>query len=269
MEREAKLNNSESRLVDANLMKYKELQAIDDADLSILVSAEEMRILQSENRDEKLAVMPLVVGISGTQVGFDARSDIVFIGGSHHPPNIDAIKYFCNDMMPKLRQEIPNVKFNIIGANPPDELLALQSNDILFHGYVEDLDSFLSGIRVSVAPMRFGAGMKGKVITTMGVGLPTVMTKIAAEGIVDDSAGELKNLVTDDLSEYVEIIKKLYFDKNYWSSVSRNQISHVDKLNGMKGSYEVFSLILSRLGFMKDGVSRYPLRAYNDKLIST
>ena len=245
MMREAELLNNDGKKADAEVMKAKELKAISEVDSTILVSVAEFNILNSQQVSDKLEVMPLAYDVPGTTAGYKERKDIVFIGGSHHPPNEDAILFFIKEVMPQISKKYPEVRFHIIGANPSEEVLSLQSNTIVVHGYVENLNDFLDKSKISVAPIRFGAGMKGKVCSTIGKGLPTVLTSIAAEGLEIEN---LKNgIIANTVDEFVDAIG-LLSDEKLWSNVSNSGIKLINSMCGPDASYQSLANILGNLG---------------------
>lgn len=132
-------------------------------------------------------VLPPVVEATGRneseRPGYGERRDLVFIGGFHHPPNRDAVLWFVEAVLPLLRQAGSPLVLHVVGAHPPAEIRALAGPDVVVHGYVADLDAFLDKRRIAVAPLRFGAGVKGKVLTALAAGVPLVGTAVALEGL--------------------------------------------------------------------------------------
>ena len=107
-----------------------------------------------------------------------------FIGGFSHPPNVSAVLWFATEVWPIVRDALPSAEFHIIGAEAPASVTALDEvQGIRFVGFVQNLDPLLGMFRLGVAPLLFGAGIKGKVALTMGAGIPCVCTEIAAEGM--------------------------------------------------------------------------------------
>jgi glycosyltransferase involved in cell wall biosynthesis len=186
----------------------------------------------------------------------------VFVGGSHHPPNSDAILYFLSEIFPLIQQKIPQIKFHLVGGNPIEEITALASENIIIHGYVEDLNKFLEGIRISVAPMRFGAGMKGKVCTTLGCGVPTIGTKIGFEGM-----GYLRNLnlmLADTVSEMAEKVCQIYLKKETWCKLSKESVVDIYENNGPIKSLRRLEEILVHIGIDTRQNNKYPINLYKN-----
>ena len=257
---EAMLVNEEDKLNLAQAMKAKELNAINASDASIVVSSSEYDYLKSLSQNYKVELLPLVYGVPGSNVGFSPREDILFIGGGHHPPNVDAIKYFVDTFMPKIRKKLSGVKFHIVGDGFGEDIKSLACKDIIVHGYVENLKNLLDRIRLTVVPLRFGAGMKGKICTSMGGGVPTVCTGVAAEGM--NFSGELGNIVHNDVDSFINQIISLYTDQQAWEEASSLGIEHIKQLNGMPASYRELQKILKRLNIGIGIQSKYELVAY-------
>jgi hypothetical protein len=111
------------------------------------------------------------------------RRDIFFIGAFAHPPNTDAVLWFCREIFPRILAREPDIRFSVIGADPPAQVRALASDSVHILGYVPDVSRFFDGCRLSVAPLRYGAGVKGKVNQSLAHGLPVVATSQASEGM--------------------------------------------------------------------------------------
>ena len=246
MAREATLQNSQAKQKAANEMRERELAAIAAADASIVHSTTELEILRPLLPKAKLHVFPLIMDVKGTEVSFAQRKDIVFVGGYQHTPNVDAVQYFVIEVMPLLRKKLPGVRFHIVGSNAPSEIQALAADDIIIAGFVEDLDSLLNTMRVSVAPLRYGAGIKGKIGTAMAVGLPVVATALAAEGM---SLTDRENiLVANGAEALVDAIAQIYQDENLWKKISQNGLAFVEQKWGSAAAAQILTTILADIG---------------------
>jgi glycosyltransferase involved in cell wall biosynthesis len=142
----------------------------------------------------------------------------LFVGGFDHQPNLDAVKFFCKVVLPLIHHDLPEVEFRIVGSNMPAEIWQLASSRIVPIGYREDLTDELINARVFIAPLRYGAGMKGKVGQSMAYGLPVVGTSIAAEGFGATTNEHL--LIADDPSEFADHVVRVYNDRELWTSIS-------------------------------------------------
>jgi glycosyltransferase involved in cell wall biosynthesis len=152
--------------------------------------------------------------------GPGARRDILFIGGYEHPPNVDAVKWFVAEVWPKLQAKGFSDRFIISGSKIPDEIAALATDRIEVRGYVEDLASLFAACRLSVAPLRFGGGIKGKIVTSLSHGVPVVATSIATEGMGLRHNEDV--VVADEPEAMAGQIMRLYADVELWQRLSAN-----------------------------------------------
>jgi glycosyltransferase involved in cell wall biosynthesis len=165
-----------------------------------------------------VVVLPNVHSVRSSEIpGVADRAGLLFIGGYKHLPNIDAVHWFASEMLPLIRRKEP-ARFIALGAHPPPEVEALASESIVVPGYMNDVSGHFDQARVFVAPLRYGAGMKGKIGMAMAMGLPVVTTSIGAEGmgLVDG----VHVLVADDVPAFAEAVLRLYRDDALWESLS-------------------------------------------------
>ena len=249
MEREATLFNDAAKRNAAASMKKMEYEAIRSVDSTIVVSTTEYEVLKPDFPTEKMHVLPLVLSIPGTTKKYADREGIVFVGGFQHGPNVDAVKFYVDEVMPILRVNLPGVKFHIVGSNVTDEVLGLADDDVEVIGFVEDLNPFLDRMKLSVAPLRYGAGIKGKVGTAMAAGLPSVATSIAVEGMTLIQGEHI--LVADDPAEFASEIVRLYQDAGLWSNISEKGIAYAHKAWGMEVANRTLQVILDDIDLPK------------------
>jgi glycosyltransferase involved in cell wall biosynthesis len=186
------------------------------------------------------------VDIQGSRKSFRDRRDIVFVGGYQHPPNVDAVKYFAEEVMPMLRQKLPGIRFYAVGSKPPPDILALASEDVIITGFVEELNPLLDRMRVSVAPLRYGAGIKGKIGTAMAVGLPVVATSLAAEGMSLTDGENI--LVADGAEALADTLVRIYQDEALWSHISENGLNFAEQVWGADAGWGILAMILADMG---------------------
>ncbi|MDD5579588.1 MAG: glycosyltransferase [Methylobacter sp.] len=246
MLREAELFNDMAKQQAAEEMRESELAAISAVDMTTVVSTMELEWLRTELPNEKIHVLPFSRSIRGTEKGFLDRRDIVFVGGYEHHPNVDAVQYFVNEVMPFLRRLLPGIYFHVVGSKATAEIFALEAKDVVITGFVDDLNPFLDKMRVSVAPLRYGAGIKGKIGTAMTVGLPVVATPLAAEGM---SVTDGENIVVSEGGEqFAEAVARLYQDEALWNRISRNGLELAENLWGAEAAWRILSDIMAELG---------------------
>ena len=149
---------------------------------------------------------------------FAEREGLVFIGSFRHPPNTDAVLWYAAEVLPRIRERLPGVKTYIIGNDPPPTITAMAADDLVITGYVPDVTSYFNGCRVSVSPLRYGAGVKGKVNLAMSHGLPVVATSPSIEGM--HLTAEFDVLVADDPEGFADAVARAYGDKALWARLS-------------------------------------------------
>jgi GT2 family glycosyltransferase len=224
-ERTAELENDAAKRAGAAVRKTQELGLARQVDVTWVVSENERRTLLAENPFLNVDVVSNVHRIAGCRRPFDARTGVLFVGGYRHPPNVDAIRWFVANIWPEVRTRLPGVVLHVAGSEPPPEVLALACEDIVVHGWVRDLEPLLDACRVSVAPLRVGAGVKGKVNEAMSYGLPVVATTVASEGMKLAHGHDV--LVADRPAEFAEALVRLHEDRALWEKLSAGGLRNV------------------------------------------
>jgi glycosyltransferase involved in cell wall biosynthesis len=192
---------------------------------------------------------------------FDQRKDILFVGAYNHPPNIDAARFLAHEIMPLLRVSGLGINLILAGSNPTDLITSLQADDIKVVGYVEKLEPLLNCSRIMVAPLRYGAGIKGKVGSAMMAGLPVVASSLAAEGM-----GVISNehvIIADGADAIAQAILDLYSNKILWSSLRSGGYEFAKKEWGIENGYKNFSGLTKKLG-IDPTISPYEYSCYNE-----
>jgi Predicted glycosyltransferases len=143
------------------------------------------------------------------------RHDLVFVAGFAHPPNVDAAEWFVREVLPLVRRRRPQIHLDLVGSNPSDEVKALHGDGVTVTGFVtdEELAARYANARVVVAPLRFGGGMKGKVIEAMRFGVPCVTTSIGVQGL-EQTGGFLA--AADTAEDFAELVLHLLDDDAAW-----------------------------------------------------
>lgn len=243
MSREAELHSDKAKQEAADEMKQRELAAIRASDASIVHSTVELELLSPELPDGRLHAYPLIMNVPGTSKTFSERRDVVFVGGYQHAPNVDAVQYFVAEIMPLLRQRLPGVRFYVVGSKPPAEIQALASGDVIITGFVEDLSLVLDKMRISVAPLRYGAGIKGKIGSAMAVGLPNVATPLAAEGMSLTDGENI--LVAEGSQQFADAVVKIYRDEVLWNRISHKGLAFAENAWGAEAAWKILDTILT------------------------
>jgi GT2 family glycosyltransferase len=198
-------------------VRQAELLLMRQCDLVAAVSDDERQQILRRVPDAEVIVLPNVHDVPGDPPGRADRSGMVFIGGFDHLPNVDGMLWFVHEVMPLIRQRWPG-RLTILGSNPPPEVRALSSEHVTVTGYQADVGPFFRAAAVFVAPLRYGAGVKGKVGHAMSFGVPVVTTRIGSEGmgIVDGRHA----LVRDDPATFAQAVVQLATDADLWKCVS-------------------------------------------------
>ncbi|HCG6791022.1 TPA: glycosyltransferase [Vibrio parahaemolyticus] len=195
---------------------------------------------------DKLHITPWVLQQKSQGPAFEQREGLVFLGGFNHLPNIEAVEYLANDIMPLLAAQRPDIKLYIYGSNMPAHLKQLATDNIKMVGFAESLDDVYHNHRVFVAPLLSGAGIKGKVVESMAYNLPAVLTDIAAEGI--GLTHGISTLIAQEPQEWVDAMIKLYDDKALWTKFAENSQLIVDAKYSFQHGHKVFKDIFASVG---------------------
>jgi GT2 family glycosyltransferase/glycosyltransferase involved in cell wall biosynthesis len=211
LERQAEVEKDAVLRAKAEQMRRLELGAMFFVDCVIVHSAAEAELLARLAPGVNVQVIPWTVERREITASEEERPAIAFVGGYRHEPNIDAAKWASAELMPRLRKEVPGIELLLVGSHMPTEVSALAEKDIVPLGYVPSLDTVFERVRLTIAPLRYGAGLKGKVLESFAAGIPCVMTTIAAEGL--DLPKPMQPLVVDEPEEIAARVAKLCRDK--------------------------------------------------------
>ena len=149
---------------------------------------------------------------------FAERKGLVFIGGFRHPPNTDAMLWYAREILPRLREKLPGVRTYVVGSDVPPTIKKLAAEDFIVTGYVPDITPLFTGCRVSISPLRYGAGVKGKINLAMSYGVPVVATKSSIEGMHLTPGSDV--LVGDDPEAFADAVARVYNDEQLWESLA-------------------------------------------------
>jgi len=225
--RGAELAQDAGLLRSAERTRGSELAVMAATDVTLLVSAAEKQQLQTDAPQVAVELVSNLHEVAGRGRHWAQRRDLVFVGGFRHPPNLDAMQWFIGEVFPLIRQQLPDVAFHCIGADVPEPLQALAATcpGVHVHGYVPDVVPYMEGCRISVAPLRFGAGVKGKINLSMAHGQPVVATTCAVEGMHLQDGMDV--LVADDAPAFAAAVVRLYTDQTLWERLSGNSLHNI------------------------------------------
>jgi glycosyltransferase involved in cell wall biosynthesis len=217
LEGEARHHGSEALRTESSRSRARELAAARRADRVIVTSPVEAEILSVELGGRVVQVVPTYYAEPAEVRGFEQREGLLFVGGFRHAPNRDAAFWLVEEILPLVRRELGAVPVRLVGEDPPEDLVRLAGPEAC-PGAVDDLGPWLQGARVAVAPLLWGAGLKGKVHQSLACGLPCVATSVATEGLGGRPGREL--LVADDAAGLAAAIVSLYRDPSLWEAIS-------------------------------------------------
>lgn len=208
--REYELTGEQKLLKSSDEWKEKEFDLMNKADVVLYPSEIEVKEIKKINSSLDVRKLPAYIMENNKELLLTKdRKDLLFVGGFAHGPNVDGIVWFCKNIFPKIVQKNPNIKLNIVGSKAPDKVLNLKNSNVNVLGFVsdEELANLYKKCRISIAPLRYGAGIKGKIIEAIANGIPVVTTICGAEGIENDSNFII---VQDDCDRFAQDILDSY-----------------------------------------------------------
>ncbi|CAL2103517.1 Glycosyltransferase [Tenacibaculum sp. 190130A14a] len=259
--KEALLNSDQAK---------REIASILRCDVSLIISSYEMKLLQEVFKVDKnvLCHLPfLLEGINEETIQswstFEKRKHFVFIGNFFHAPNVDAalqLKLVWNI----LRKKLPNAEMHIYGAYVTQQIRDLHKPQERFivKGFAKKAEEVVQKARVVLAPIRFGAGIKGKLTEAMLCGTPSVTTKLGAEGMHDEQPWN--GFIEDDIDRFADAAVELYSDKTMWKKAQRNGIDIINKLYDKKELSEPF---IARITHIKNNIAMHRTQNFYGNLL--
>jgi GT2 family glycosyltransferase/glycosyltransferase involved in cell wall biosynthesis len=226
MERQAQIEVGTITAVQVQQQRRDEMAVMHSVDCVIVHSSAEARMLHEAEPSLFLEVVPWTVHPRPTPVPFAERSGLAFVGGFGHPPNLDAVRHYVDDILPLLQRRLPTANTYLVGSKMPDELTNMHAKGVVPIGFVSVLADVLNKLRLTVVPLRYGAGIKGKVLESLGHGLPCVMSEVAAEGL--ELSGDLAWLVARTPQDFVEKITRLHEDEMFNLQLSEAGLAYIE-----------------------------------------
>jgi glycosyltransferase involved in cell wall biosynthesis len=242
----ARLTGNDADWAKAAHVKQQELAAYAASDVVIAVSADDKKILKKELPSHPVEVVPNIHKIPALpDVCKRQFGELVFVGSFGHEPNIDAAVYLCKDIMPLILGECPTARLKIIGSNPTAEILNLASDHVDVLGYIPDTAPFLERAYISVAPLRYGGGMKGKVGEAMSFGLPVVTSSYGAEGFGLEPGRDL--LVGNNPEDFAEHVIRLLDDSELYGRIGRNGRNFIETHYSVAAAERLIESVMDRI----------------------
>ncbi len=246
-------------IAEANLFSEiakREIASILRCDLSLIISEYEMELLQSTFKisSDILYYLPfLVENISENLVTFEERKNFISIGNLLHAPNVDAVLQLKKHW-PALKEQLPNAEIHVYGAYAPQQITELHNEQggFLIKGWVEDLENTLGKYRLQLAFIRFGAGLKGKLVDAMRIGLPSITTEVGAEGLCGNLpfGGE----IISSNEDFVKSAVQLYSEEELWNKAQKNGFEIITR----RFKKEIFSEdFIKRIAFLSQNLEKH------------
>lgn len=235
------IERNDNLLESSRRWKDKEFDIFRKSDVVYYPSIVEVNEIKKEMPELNVkAIVPYIfdkIKIDN-DINFSMRNDIIFVGGFAHTPNIDAVLWFTEKIFPKILETQKDIKFYVIGSKPPEEIKNLASDSIIVTGYVsdEELEKHYSKCKLVVAPLRYGAGIKGKIVEAMSKGIPVVTTSIGAEGLID-CENILK--ISDDENEIANQVIKLYNNNDALKEIALKSIEYINSKFSIDAAYGI------------------------------
>ena len=202
----------------AQATRQRELGVIKGSDLTLVVSSVEKELLAQELPAAAVDILTNIHETRHANQPFAQRTGLLFVGGFRHPPNADAVNWFVNEVWPLVQHKQPDITLTIVGSNMPGSIREISAPNVVVAGFVHDIDPLLDSARISIAPLRYGAGIKGKVNQAMACGLPVVATTTAVEGM--DLTDNEDLLIADSPEAFADSVIRLYNDEELWNHLA-------------------------------------------------
>ncbi len=225
-EREAELADSALQRAAAASMKAQELSIMAKSDLTVVVSPVEQKLLAEIAPDIRVSIVSNIHVTMPGERWFDQRSGAIFIGGFRHPPNLDAITWYVENVVPILRRRNSGIVTTVIGSNAPPRLQEFAAEDFVIAGFVQDVTPFYDNAKLSFSPLRYGAGVKGKVNIAMQYGVPVVATSPSVEGMY--LRHEQDVLTADTAEAFADAMIRLNTDRDLWETLRANGLTNIE-----------------------------------------
>ena len=219
-DREAQLTRDPEVRRKAEEKRQLEHELIEQADETWVVSPVEQQLLQEKWPGKSIQLVSNIVDVAGSKTPFALRRDYLFIGGFQHRPNTDAVLFFVQTIYPLVSEHLRDAKFFIVGDKAPPEIVALATDRVVLAGLQRDVRPFFDSVKLSIAPLRFGAGVKGKINQSMAFGVPVVATSLAAEGMELTNQEDI--LIADNPEDFARALIDLYESEELWNRLSEN-----------------------------------------------
>jgi glycosyltransferase involved in cell wall biosynthesis len=246
LQRKAEIEGDKTILEEANRYEKKEDFIFANSDVLLTFSEVEEKVIKAKFPHKSVFTVPLFFyrELANPKRDFEVRRNMVFVGACAHTPNRDAVAWFCSEVFPLIQAQIPDIVFEVVGAEPPAEIASLESQNINILGRVSDeqLHDLYANVRMMVVPLRFGAGVKGEVIEAMHNGLPLVSTSIGLEGI---KAVDHIIKAQDTAEGFAAEVISLYNDSDKLRDLSQRGAEFIEDNFSLNNTVQLMNKILA------------------------
>jgi GT2 family glycosyltransferase len=254
LEREHRITGDERMATEARRFREMELRAARACDLVWCASTEDRKSIAREVSEARIEVVPTFHPLHERGRGFAEREHLLFLGNLVHRPNADAVHHFMREIFPLVKGALPGVKLYVVGDNVTPDIAAYASADVEVLGYVPDIEPLFRNCRLMVVPLRYGAGIKGKLGESLSYGLPVVTTSIGAEGF--GLTGGVEALIADDPREFAAAVVRAYEQRDVWEKLAEHGHRHIEKHFAPAAVAEIINSSVRELGLTRAATRR-------------
>lgn len=212
--RGATLAGDPAAIAAAERTRRRERDVYAAADVNVAISEVDAQATRELAPEVPVEIVSLAQSFPPVEVSPAGRSGLLFVGNFYHAPNVDGVVEFHRSTWPLIRRALPNAHLTLVGIAPPPEVEALAGDDVTVTGWVPEVEPYLKQARLSIAPLRYGAGVKGKIAESIAAGVPVVTTTIGAEGMHLHQGEDI--LVADDPAAFAAAVVRLHSDDDLW-----------------------------------------------------
>lgn len=246
LERGLEIKYDEKRAKEVDDYKYIETELSKKADKIAVISDKEKDFMKAFVDEAKLFTVSNVHNLKVKPEDmrpFEERSGIFFIGTFLHDPNVDAVEVLYHKIMPLVWQTLPNLKITIIGSEAPESILKMNSENFEIAGYIENTIPYYENCFASVAPLRFGAGVKGKIGQALEYTLPVLTTEIGAEGMFLENGITALIAENEDYKSFANNIIEICTNRTTWETLHNNSEKAIFPFSIEAQKEEIFQIL--------------------------